>query len=351
MIRIVVMPGDGIGKEVTIEAMRVLMVCKEKFNIDLKTEEFDINGEKYLRTGKTITYADLDNFRTNFDAILLGAFGDPRVDEMGYLRDLLLTLRFGLDLYINFRPFKLYDAKFCPLKGVKDGEIDFVIFRENTEGMYVGSGGFFKKGSEDEIAINESINTRKGVERIIKASFDYAVKNNKTRVLLVDKCNVLIFAHNLWHRVFYEIGERYPQIEKEHLLIDVCAMEMVRKPQRFEVIVTENMFGDILSDLAAQVVGGLGLAPSGNINPEKISLFEPVHGSAPDIAGKNKANPVASILSAGLLLEYLGEKNASKAIEDAVKYSLNEGVITPDLGGKNTTTEVGKFIADYIEKR
>lgn len=350
MKKIAIIKGDGIGAEVIEAGLRVIEAACERSGAVLAFEEFDINAGRFLQEGKTVTKEEVARFRSEFDAIYFGGVGDPRVKDNFYLRDVLLKLRFSLDLYINFRPFKLYKESLCPLKGVKAGGIDFVIFRENTEGLYVGAGGFFKKGTPDEVAVQESVNTRKGVERIIRAAFGYAKKNGRKSVTLVDKCNALNYGHDLWHRVFYEVGEEFPEIAGEHLLADVCAMEMVRNPGRFQVIVTDNMFGDILSDLASQVVGGLGISPSGNINPGHVSLFEPVHGSAPDIAGMGVANPIAAILAASLMLDYLGMTGESSIIESAVKEALITGSVTKDLGGSLTTVQCADFIIANIAK-
>jgi 3-isopropylmalate dehydrogenase len=344
MIKIAVIPGDGIGKEVIASALEVVKAAKSIISQEIAFEEFDYGASRFLKDGTTIPQDDLIRLKKDFHAVFLGALGDPRVSDVFYMKEILLKLRFDLDLYINFRPFKLYGEDLCPLKGIKSGEIDFVLFRENTEGCYVQIGGEFKKNTEDEIALHESIHSRKGVERIIRAAFEYAGKNRKKKVLMTDKHNALTHTHGLWQRVFREVGEEYPDIRKEHLLMDVCAMEMVRNPKRFEVIVTDNLFGDILSDLAAQIVGGLGLAPSGNINPGKISMFEPVHGSAPDIAGKGIANPMGAVLSAALMLDFLGENRAAKAIENAVSDAINNGFVTGDLRGSKNTEEVTEYI-------
>ncbi|MBM4387282.1 MAG: 3-isopropylmalate dehydrogenase [Deltaproteobacteria bacterium] len=350
MKKIAVIKGDGIGGEVIDAGLRAIEAACGRSGAALAFEELDVNADRFLREGKTITEGELARFRSEFDAIYFGGVGDPRVKDNFYLRDVLLKLRFSLDLYINFRPFKLYRESLCPLKDVKAGEIDFVIFRENTEGPYVGAGGFFKKGTPDEVAIQESVNTRKGVERIIRAAFGYAKKAGRKTVALADKCNALNYAHDLWHRVFYDVGEEFPEIAKDHLLADVCAMEMVRNPRRFQVIVTDNMFGDILSDLASQVVGGLGIAPSGNINPGHVSLFEPVHGSAPDIAGKGVANPIAAILTASLMLDHLGMAVEASIVESAVREALTSGNVTRDIGGSLTTVQCADFIVKIIAK-
>ncbi|RMD97001.1 MAG: 3-isopropylmalate dehydrogenase, partial [Calditrichaeota bacterium] len=268
--------------------------------------------------------------------------------DMAHARGILLRCRFELDLYVNFRPVRLIHEKLCPVKNKRPEDVDFVVFRENTEGPYVGAGGFLKKNTPDEVAIQESIHTRKGVERIIRAAFEYARLHDLPRVTMSDKANVLRYGHDLWQRVFEEVGRAYPDIEKEHFYIDALAMEMIRQPEHFHVIVTENMLGDIVTDLGAILQGGLGMAASGNINPEGISLFEPVHGSAPPIAGKNLANPIAAILTAAMMLDHLGMEAEAERIELAVKQAVLENQVTEDLGGTLGTREVGDFIASRL---
>src|SRR5690348_15069047 len=304
--RIAFIPGDGIGIEVTAEAVKALNALRKARNLPIEYVTFDWGAEKYLRDGISLPKDALDMFRRDFQAIFIGALGDPRVPSNQHAADILFGIRFGLDLYVNQRPVKLLDARLCPLKNRAEREIDFVIFRENTEGLYAGMGGNFKRGTKDEIAIQEDINTRKGVERIIIHAFEFARKSGRKRVCMSDKANALPFGHGLWQRTFAEVKSGYPEIEARHLYVDTLAMEMVRDPSQFEVIVTCNMFGDILSDLGAQLQGGLGLAPSANLNPGNVSMFETVHGSAPPMAGKNIANPMAAILTLGMMLDYLG---------------------------------------------
>jgi 3-isopropylmalate dehydrogenase len=305
---------------------------------------FDWSADKYLKEGVTMPEGALDLFRKEYDAIYVGAFGDPRVPDMKHADDILLGMRFGLDLYINFRPIRLLDPGITPLKGRGTKDIDFVIFRENTEGMYVKMGGIFKKGTHDEVAIQEDLNTRVGVERIIVAAFEYAKKAGRKRVTMADKSNIMRYGHDLWQRAFAEIASRYPDIEANTQFVDAVTMWMVLKPDQYEVIVTNNMFGDIITDLGAALQGGLGMASSGNIHPGKVSLFEPVHGSAPKYAGKNVTNPIGAILSAGLMLDYIGYPEAAKGIESAVIQTLAAKQVTRDLGGNLTTTVAGDAI-------
>ncbi len=348
MKRVAVIPGDGIGIEVTREAVRVLEVVNRLSGLDLRLDPYDYGADRYLRTGETLPAGALDRLR-DYDAILLGALGDPRVPDMKHAADILLGLRFGLDLYVNYRPVRLLDEKLCPLKGRKAGDVDFVVFRENTEGLYVGIGGNFKKGTAEEIAIQEDVNTRKGVERIIRHAFDFARRRGRKRVVMSDKSNVLTYGHDLWQRVFRIVASDYPDIEASHLYVDALAMQMIKDPSQFEVIVTCNMFGDILTDLGAQLQGGLGLAASGNIHPEGVSLFEPVHGSAPKYAGQNVANPLGAILTGALLLEHLGLREEALRIEEAVVACIRTDRTTRDLGGRLGTREVGEAVCVEIE--
>ncbi|HJZ68153.1 MAG TPA: 3-isopropylmalate dehydrogenase [Blastocatellia bacterium] len=348
MKRIAVIPGDGIGPEVISEAVRTVELAGEVFDLEFSIDWFDWGAEKYLSTGVTLPEGALKMLAAEYDAILSGAFGDPRVPDNKHAADILLAMRFGLDLYINLRPIKLIDERLCPLKGRGPADIDFVVFRENTEGMYVFMGGNFKKGTTGEIAIQEEVHTRKGVERIITAAFEYARAHGRKRVTMTDKSNVLTYGHDLWQRTFKEVAAGYPGIEANHLYIDVLAMWMVLDPGRFDVIVTNNLFGDIITDLGAALQGGLGMAASGNINPGQVSLFEPVHGSAPQFAGKNVSNPIAAILSASMMLDYLGFKEAAVEIERAVEESVRAGETTADIGGGLSTTDAGSAIRQRI---
>ncbi len=348
--KIAVIPGDGIGIDVTKEAMKVLEILQRLHNLPLDIQHFDYGAERYLRDGTTMPPQQVEDFRRNFDAIFIGALGDPRVPDMAHARDILLGLRFKLDLYVNYRPIKLLDEKLCPLKGKTEADIDFVVFRENTEGLYVGMGGIFKKGTPDEIATQEDVNTRKGVERIIRHAFEFAKQKGRKKVTMSDKSNALRFGHDLWLRTFEEVGAEYPDIEKEHIYIDALMMQMVKRPEQFEVIVTCNMFGDIATDLGAQLQGGMGLAASGNINPHGTSMFEPVHGSAPKYAGKNTANPLAAILTVGLMLDHLGFSEMNSIVETAVIDAIKANKTTKDLGGNLGTKEVGEFVCKQIER-
>jgi len=349
--RIAVIPGDGIGKEVTPEAVRVLRAATARSGRSIEFVEFDWGADKYLREGITLPAGAVEMLRDEFDAILFGALGDPRVPTNQHAADILLGLRFKLDLYVNARPVELLHDRLTPLRDRTERDIRLTVFRENTEGLYVGVGGFFKKGTGDEIAVQEDVNSRKGVERIIRYAFDYAERNKLRRVCMSDKSNAMTFAHDLWQRVFKEVRQEFPGIESRHLYIDTLAMELVRDPSQFDVIVTCNLFGDIISDLGAQLAGGLGLAPSGNIHPGKTSLFEPVHGSAPNIAGKGIANPLGSILTAAMLLDFLGWEPEARITREAVKSALFNNYLTSDLGGDRSTNEVGTWLTEFVAQR
>jgi 3-isopropylmalate dehydrogenase len=349
--RIAVIPGDGIGKEVTPEAVKALRAVAKSARRQLEFVEFDWGADKYLREGVTLPDGAVEMLRDEFDAILFGALGDPRVPSNQHAADILLGLRFKLDLYVNARPVELLHDRLTPLRDRTQRDIHLIVFRENTEGLYVGVGGFFKKGTSDEIAVQEDVNSRKGVERIIRYAFDYARRNKLKRLCMSDKSNAMTFAHDLWQRVFKEVRTEYPEVESRHLYIDTLAMEIVRDPSLFDVIVTCNLFGDIISDLGAQLAGGLGLAPSGNIHPGRTSLFEPVHGSAPNIAGKGIANPLGSILTSGMLLEFLGWEKEASVLHEAVESALLKNYLTPDLGGDKKTTEVGDWIVEFVRSR
>jgi 3-isopropylmalate dehydrogenase len=346
--RIAVIPGDGIGKEVTPEAVKVLRAVAASAGRPLEFVEFDWGADKFLREGVSLPAGAVEMLRDEFDAILFGALGDPRVPTNQHAADILLGLRFKLDLYVNARPVELLHDRLTPLRDRTQRDIRLIVFRENTEGLYVGVGGFFKKGTPDEIAVQEDMNSRKGVERIIRYAFDYARQNKLKRLCMSDKSNAMTFAHDLWQRVFKEVRPEYPEVESRHLYIDTLAMEIVRDPGQFDVIVTCNLFGDIISDLGAQLAGGLGLAPSGNIHPGRTSLFEPVHGSAPNIAGKGVANPLGSILTSAMLLEFLGWKKEASVLHEAVKAALLKNYLTPDLGGDKKTVEVGDWIVEFV---
>jgi 3-isopropylmalate dehydrogenase len=348
--RIAVIPGDGIGIDVTREALAVLATIGEVGGARLSIQEFDFGAERYLKTGVSLPEGTYEMFQRDFDAIYIGALGDPRVPDMAHARDILLGTRFVLDLYANHRPVKLLHDDLCPLKGRGRKDVNFVVFRENTEGSYVGMGGIFKKGTADEIATQEDINTRKGVERIIEHAFRHAKANGLTRVTMSDKSNALRYGHDLWQRVFAEVSKRYPEIEANHLYIDALALQMVKNPAQFQVVVTCNMFGDIVTDLGAALQGGLGMAASGNINPDGISMFEPVHGSAPKYAGKNVANPFGAILSAQMMLEHLGFRDEGALVETAVVAAIENRETPSELGGSLGTREVGAAVSRRIRE-
>ena len=348
--RIAVIPGDGIGPEVTREAVKVLKAAASGRRPQLEFTEFDWGAERYLRDGTTLPSDAVAMLRRDFDAILFGAVGDPRVPSNKHSADILLGLRAKLDLYVNLRPVELIDAALTPLRDRGTNDVNFVVIRENTEGLYVGMGGQFQRGTPHEVAVQEDVNTRKGVERIIRYAFEYARQHNLGRVCMSDKSNALAFGHELWLRVFSQVKDEYPDIESLHLYIDTLAMEVVRDPGQFRVIVTCNLFGDILSDLGAQLAGGLGLAPSGNIHPGRISLFEPVHGSAPTIAGKNLANPSGAVLASALMLDHLQLGSQAETLRKAVRTAVREKHTTIDLGGTLGTREAGDWLADYVTK-
>jgi 3-isopropylmalate dehydrogenase len=346
MPRVALIPGDGIGVEVVREARLLLEALNASERLDLELIDWDLGAERYLREGVTITDEELASL-AEYDAVLLGALGDPRVPGNEHAKDILLGMRFKLDLYVNYRPCVLLSPELSPLKNV-DGPLRLEIFRENTEGAYTGMGGSFKTGTPDEIAIEEDVNTWKGVERIVRAAFDFADTRGRSRVTLVDKANAQRHAGGLWRRVFAEVGARYPAIEQDAMYVDAMAMDLIRRPQRYQVIVASNLFGDIVSDLAAEVTGGLGLAPSANIHPGRNALFEPVHGSAPDIAGRGTANPVGAIRCVSLMLDHFGRGELAARVEAAVVASIEHGRTTPDLGGQLSTAEVGKWIMEQI---
>lgn len=348
--RVAVIPGDGIGVDVTREAVKVLEAVTRAGGKQLELVQFDWGAQRYLRDGVSLPPGSLEMLRHEFDAILVGALGDPRVPSMKHAAEILLGMRFQLDLYVNFRPVKLLDKRLTPLAGREEKDINFVVFRENTEGLYVGMGGNFKKGTADEVAIQEDVNTRKGVERILRYAFEYARRKGNLRVCMSDKANVLTYGHDLWQRVFAELQKEYADIPSSHMYVDALTMQMIRNPAQFDVIVTCNMFGDIITDLGAAIAGGLGLAPSGNINPNGVSMFEPVHGSAPKYAGANTANPLGSILTAALMLEHIGWTAEARAIESAVQESVRQDQTTRDLGGTLGTREVGEWIANTVSR-
>lgn len=349
--RIAVIPGDGIGKEVIPEAVNVLKAAASAGGREVALTEFDWGADRYLRDGTSLPAEAPDVFRRDFDAILLGAMGDPRVLTNQHAIDIVLGLRAKLDLYANVRPCMLFDKRLTPLKGCAEKDVNFTVLRENTEGLYAGTGGFFKKGTPDEVATQEDINTRKGVERIIRYAFDFAQRHDLKRVCMSDKSNVLAYGHDLWQRVFKEVRLGYPEIEASHMYIDNLLMQMVRDPSQFQVIVTCNLFGDIASDLGAELSGGLGLAPSGNLHPGGVSMFEPVHGSASAIAGKNVANPMGAVLSAGMMCESFGWFAEAQTIQESVRAALRECKTPTELGGSMGTREIGDWLANVVSRR
>lgn len=343
--KIAVIPGDGVGVEVTEQGLRLL----DTLNLDLTYEKFNYNAERWLAEGIGLTDEELQNLKHNFDAIYFGALGDPRIPDSAHARQILLKLRFDLDLFANVRPVQLLHPDLTPIKLAKGESIDCVIVRENTEDLYRGVGGSFKEGSSEEVAIDQRIHSYKGVERIIRFAFDYAVKHKRKKVTLVDKDNVIVYGGKLWSRVFAEVAKDFPNIEQDYMHVDVAAMRMITDVHLFDVVVTSNMFGDILSDIGAGIVGGLGLLPSANINPDTTGLFEPVHGSAPDIAGMNKANPMAAFITLGMLLADLGHHRQAAVISEAVQESIREGITTPDLGGTLGTDAVADLVIEKVQ--
>ncbi len=347
-MRIAVVPGDGIGVDVTAEAVKTLDAVARARGLAFEPVFFPWSADHYLKTGESLPAGAFDDLSRNYDAIFMGAFGDPRVPDMKHAADILLGARFRLDLYVNFRPVRCLDDRLCPLKGFAAKDVDFVVFRENTEGSYVGAGGHLKKGTADEVAVQEDVSTRKGVERILRAGFEYARTRGRKRVVMSDKSNAMRFVGDLWQRTFAEVAREYPEIEASHLYIDALCMQMIKDPRQFDVIVTNNMFGDIATDLGAALQGGLGMAASGNLHPGRVSMFEPVHGSAPKYAGTGKANPFGAILTAGLLLDHLGRTAEAAAVEAAVADCVREGRATADVGGSLTTSQAGDAVVERL---
>ena len=341
--RIAVLPGDGIGKEVIPLAVNVVRAT----GAPVEFCEFDWGADRYLREGTTVP-PDGFAMLAGFDAILVGAFGDPRVKSNVHARDILLGMRFQLDLFANVRPVKLLDSALCPLKDRGPQDVDFAVIRENTEGMYGDFGGVLKQGTADEVAIQEDVNTRKGVERVIRYALEYARSHGRKRVLMSDKSNALTHAGSLWQRVWREVGAEYPELERRHMYVDALCLALVRDPRQFEVIVTNNLFGDIVTDLGAALQGGLGMAASGNIHPGRTSMFEPVHGSAPDIAGRDLANPIGAIATSAMMLAHLGLGKEAARIEGAVQDAVRQRKLTPDVGGSLGTRAVGEWLANHV---
>ncbi|MBI2678813.1 MAG: 3-isopropylmalate dehydrogenase [Candidatus Koribacter versatilis] len=348
--RIAVVPGDGIGKEVIAAALEVLRAS----DAPLAFTEFDWGADRYLKDGTTLPgYADESGFRTlerDFAAVFVGALGDPRVPSNVHAKEILLGMRFKMDLYANVRPVKCLDESLNPLKHAKAGEIDFVIVRENTEGLYVDRGSHTGEGTPQEMAIQEDVNTRKGVERVVRYAFELAVRHGRKKVLMTDKSNVMTIAHGLWQRVFKSVAAEFPQVTASHMYVDALCMQMVRDPKQFDVIVTNNMFGDIITDLGAALQGGLGMAASANVHPGKTSMFEPVHGSAPPLAGKDQANPIGAIATAAMMLAHLGLAKESEKIDRAILEAVRQKKTTADVGGALGTKASAAFIAEQVAR-
>jgi 3-isopropylmalate dehydrogenase len=346
---IAVIPGDGTGPEVIAEGIKVLNAASQRFDFKLELDFFDFGGDRYLRTGEVLPASAVEDLG-KYHAIYLGAIGHPDVKPGILEKGILLRLRFELDQYVNLRPVKLYPGVDCPLKDKKPEDIDFVVVRENTEGLYTGSGGFLKKGTPDEVAVQESINTRKGVERCIRYAFEYCRKRNKmNKLTLCGKTNVLTFAFDLWERTFYEVAREYPGIKADYAHVDATTMWFVKNPEWFDVIVTDNMFGDIITDLGAMIQGGMGIAAGGNINPEGVSMFEPIGGSAPKYKGRNVINPLAAICAGGMMLEHLGEPEAGKTVEKAAMEITGKHIKSLAAGQMGMgTSELGDLAAKLV---
>jgi 3-isopropylmalate dehydrogenase len=340
--RVAVIPGDGIGPEVIAQAVKVLEAVG-----GLDFHHLPWSADHYLASGETVPANGYELLRT-FDAIFIGALGDPRVPDNRHARDILLGTRFQLDLYVNYRPVRLLDERLCPLKGRTPADVDFIVLRENTEGLYAGIGGRFKAGTEDEIAVQEEINTYKGVHRIVRHAFEVARTRPRRAVCMADKSNAMEDGHALWQRVFREVSAAYPDVAARHLYIDALAMMLVQNPSQFDVIVTNNLFGDIITDIGGALQGGLGMAASANLHPGRTSMFEPVHGSAPPLAGRDEANPIGAILSAALLLEALGRREDAARVERAVESAVRDGKVTRDAGGNLGTNAAGDAIRQRI---
>jgi 3-isopropylmalate dehydrogenase len=349
MYKIAVIPGDGTGPEVVTEGLKVLDAAARAFNFTYETVTFDIGGERYLRTGETLPSGIIDELRA-FNVMYLGAIGHPKVKPGILEQGILLKLRFTLDQYINLRPVKLFPGVETPIKGKGPDDIDFVVIRENTEGLYAGAGGTLRRGTSDEVAVQESINTRRGVERCIRYAFDLCRKRGKRKKLtLCGKTNVLTYAFDLWERTFNEVAAEYPDITTDYAHVDAICMWMVKNPEWFDVIVTDNMFGDIITDLGAMIQGGMGIAAGGNINPSGTSMFEPIGGSAPKYTGKGAINPLAAICACQMMLEFLGESDAARKVEEAVIKTI--GHLNSMNAGQmgRTTSEVGDLVAGYVK--
>jgi 3-isopropylmalate dehydrogenase len=344
MKRILLIPGDGIGPEVMAQARRLLAIFSASRQLEFILTEVDWGAERFIKEKVGIPKEDLLSISDNYDAILFGALGDPRIPDMAHGREILLALRTHLDLFINLRPITLLHERLSPLKNTPSTGINIIIFRENTQDIYSGAGAVLNAHTTQEIALDHSIHSYAGVERIIRAAFNYAQRHNRSSVMLVDKSNAIKYGGSLWQRVFRSVAEDYRKIEAQHRYIDVAAMQFIQNPALFDVVVTSNLFGDILSDLGAGLIGGLGLAASANINPQGIALFEPIHGSAPDIAGKKKANPFAMFMAVTMMLEYFEYEKEARAIKSAIERALIQHNTTPDLGGSLSTDEAAESV-------
>jgi len=349
--RIAVVPGDGIGKETTREAVRLLEALNARGEISISLTHFPWSADHYLATGETVPEGAFQRLEGHFDAVLVGAFGDPRVADNRHAKEILLGMRFRMDLYVNYRPVKCLNDALSPLARWKAKDIDFVVFRENTEGAYVGMGGVFKPGTEDETAVEEDVSTRKGVERICRHAFRFAETFEKPRragrrprVLMADKHNVQRFGGELWRKTFFDMAKEFSACDASHMFVDALTLQMVRDPSALDVVVTNNLFGDIVTDLGAALQGGLGVAASGNLHPGRTSVFEPIHGSAPPLAGKGIANPIGSILTVEMMLRTLGETTAADRVERAVIAAIAAGETTVDIGGTLSTTEAADAV-------
>jgi 3-isopropylmalate dehydrogenase len=351
--KIAILPGDGIGIEVIREARQLLEVYRADAKLPLELWDLDLGADRYLRDGTTLPPDVLDQIRQGSAAVLLGALGDPRVKGLEHARDILFGLRCGCDLYANIRPVRALSDRLVPLRDKRAADVDFVVFRENTEGLYSDIGGFLRKGTPDEIAIDQDVNTRRGVERIIVAAFEHARATKRTRVHMADKSNAVRHAHELWLRVFHEVRERYPGIEGVHMYVDALCLRIIQAPEEFQVIVTNNLFGDIVTDLAAGLQGGLGMAGSANVHwsdPSRVAMFEPVHGSAPPLAGKDVANPFAAFSTVGMMLAHLGWPAEERRIETALRRALDSGNCTSDVGGRLGTRAAGAWVRDEVKR-
>jgi 3-isopropylmalate dehydrogenase len=349
--KIAVIPGDGTGPEVVAEGIKALKALSKRCGLKFEFKEFPLGGEEYLKRGTLLPEGVVEELKGT-DAIYLGAIGHPDVKPGILERDILLKMRFVLDLYINLRPVVLYPGVDTPLKNKGPEDIDFLVVRENTEGMYAGGGGFFKKGTPEEVAIQESVNTRKGVERCIRYAFEACrQRNKKKRLTLCGKTNVLIYESDLWFRVFEEVSKNYPDVETNYQHVDALCMWMIKNPEQFDVVVTTNLFGDIITDLGAIIQGGLGIAAGGNINPEGTSMFEPMGGSAPKYTGRNVINPMAAVAAAQMMVDYLGEKEAAAIFQRAMKEVLKNHLKSLEAGKMGCgTKEVGDLVVKYIER-